>query len=104
MTPTTTRPDSARVPERRSPEQIADAHQWANRIRQSNPLFGGPTCGDLADLYQSAFRCNDGRPPIHACVLRHMAREQLEAQEAPHPTGSPRASDPAALDPAKSLR
>lgn len=66
-----------RVPPRLAPEEIADAHAWANRIREADPRFGAPTCGDPADVYQSPFRRAVGLPPVHVCILRDIARDQL---------------------------
>jgi hypothetical protein len=70
------------VPPRRAPEEIADAHEWAERLRAADPRFGRSRCGDSTDIYTSEFRRTAGLGEIHACQLRAIAAEQLTDKEA----------------------
>lgn len=65
---------------RRPIPRTANAHAWAEHIRQQNPaIFGASHCDDPADLYTSEFRRWARLPAIHLCRLRELAREQARA-------------------------
>jgi len=70
------------VPARRAPEEIADSHVWAEKLRAADPRFGRSHCGDQGDLYTSVFRRTVGLGEIHECQLRAIAREQIAHEEA----------------------
>lgn len=70
------------MPLPRPADQIADAREWANRIRQANPQrWGFGTCGDPADIVNTPARRALGLRPIHQCVLRQIAAAQLTEGE-----------------------
>jgi hypothetical protein len=69
------------VPPRRPPEEIADAHAAANKIRAADPRFGENHCEDKGDIFESPFRRFQGLGPVHICVLRKRAREQIDFAE-----------------------
>jgi Zinc knuckle len=64
------------VPHPRAPEEIADAHSWANRIREADPRLGEPHCGDDSDLVATPFRRVTGLGAAHGCRLRALAARQ----------------------------
>jgi len=70
------------VPPRRPDEEIADSRAWANQIRHNNPTLGPADCGDDSDVYDSEFRRHAGRGPVHLCLLRERAREQITRDQA----------------------
>lgn len=73
--------DHPPVPARRAPEEIADSHTWAEKIRANDPRFGRSHCPDQGDLYASEFRRMSGLQPVHECELRQLAAEQLAEKE-----------------------